>query len=140
MLVYVAEPLFTPGEREYAEKIDKILRDAGFDTYLPHRDAGLFERGKSSSRTFFEHDLKLLKECDFVFAILNGTDVDSGTAWEIGFAYANGAKIYGLLEDTRKPNLDLLNPMIVNSIEKIALNRVELKEIIEEMQNTRHIV
>ncbi len=134
MLVYVAEPLFTPGERKYAEEIDRILSKAGFKTYLPHRDAGLFERGKSSSRTFFEHDLRLLKECDFVFAILNGTDVDSGTAWEIGFAYANGAKIYGILEDTRKPNLDLLNPMIVNSIENIAQNKEELKKIIREIK------
>ena len=134
MLVYVAEPLFTPGERKYAEEIDRILSKAGFKTYLPHRDAGLFERGKSSSRTFFEHDLRLLKECDFVFAILNGTDVDSGTAWEIGYAYANGAKIYGILEDTRKPNLDLLNPMIVNSIENIAQNEEELKKIISEMK------
>jgi len=59
--------------------------------------------------------------------------VDSGTAWEIGFAYAEGKKIYGILEDTRKPSLDLLNPMIVNSIEQIATNRNELKDIINKM-------
>ncbi len=134
MLIYVAEPLFTPAERAYAEEIDKMLMGVGFETYLPHRDAGVFERGKSSSRTFFEHDLKLLRKCDFVFAILNGTDVDSGTAWEIGFAYAEGKKIYGILEDTRKPSLDLLNPMIVNSIERIATNKDELKEIINKMR------
>ncbi len=131
MKVYIAEPLFTPGERKYAEEIDELVRNLGFDTYLPHRDAGVFERGKSSSKTFFENDLKELKECAFVVAILNGTDVDSGTAWEIGYAYAMGKPVYGILEDTRKPNLDLLNPMIVNSILKIALNKEELMNVIK---------
>ncbi len=131
MKVYIAEPLFTPGERKYAEEIDELVRNLGFNTYLPHRDAGIFERGKSSSKTFFENDLKELKECAFVVAILNGTDVDSGTAWEIGYAYAMGKPVYGILEDTRKPNLDLLNPMIVNSIVKIALNKEELMNVIK---------
>ncbi|MCD6427840.1 MAG: nucleoside 2-deoxyribosyltransferase [Caldisericaceae bacterium] len=135
MKVYVAEPLFTPGERRYAEEIDALVRDLGFNTYLPHRDAGVFERGKSSSRTFFENDLKELKECAFVVAILNGTDVDSGTAWEIGYAYAIGKPVYGILEDTRKPTLDLLNPMIVNSIVKIALNKEELETTLKEIKS-----
>ncbi len=132
MLVYVAEPLFTPGERKYAEEIDAILRELGYETYLPHRDAGVFERGKSSSRKFFEHDLELLKKCDFVVAILNGTDVDSGTAWEIGYAYAQGKKIFGILEDTRKPSLDLLNPMIVNSMSEIATDKNTMIKILEK--------
>ncbi len=135
MKVYIAEPLFTPGERKYAEEIDELVRNLGFDTYLPHRDAGVFERSKSSSRTFFENDLKELKECAFVVAILNGTDVDSGTAWEIGYAYAMGKPVYGILEDTRKPNLDLLNPMIVNSIVKIALNKYKLKTTLKEIKS-----
>ncbi len=136
MLVYIAEPLFTPGDRKYAEEIDEIVRKFGFETYLPHRDAGVFIRGKSSSETFFKNDLSYLENCAFVVAILNGTDVDSGTAWEIGYAYAKGKPIYGIIEDTRKPNVDLLNPMLVNSIKKIAFSREELAEVIKKISDS----
>ena len=39
--------------------------------------------------------------CDIVFAVLDGTDVDSGTAAEIGYAYARGKKILGYRGDFR---------------------------------------
>lgn len=38
---------------------------------------------------------------DAVLAILDGVDVDSGTAAEIGYAYALGKKVYGLRTDFR---------------------------------------
>ena len=47
-----------------------------------------------------------------MIAVINGADIDSGTSWEIGFAYSKGIKIYGILEDTRKLSTNLLNPMI----------------------------
>jgi len=39
--------------------------------------------------------------CDGMVAILDGVDVDSGTASEIGFAFAQGKRIYGLRTDFR---------------------------------------
>ncbi|CAN5601544.1 nucleoside 2-deoxyribosyltransferase [soil metagenome] len=38
---------------------------------------------------------------DGVVAVLDGVDVDSGTASEIGFAFAKGKRIYGLRTDFR---------------------------------------
>jgi nucleoside 2-deoxyribosyltransferase len=38
---------------------------------------------------------------DGVVAILDGVDVDSGTAGEIGYAFAKGKRIYGLRTDFR---------------------------------------
>src|SRR5688500_17150549 len=38
---------------------------------------------------------------DLVVAVLDGTDVDSGTASEIGFAYAQGKPVVGLRTDFR---------------------------------------
>lgn len=37
--------------------------------------------------------------CSSAFAVLDGVDVDSGTAWEIGYAYARGKPIIGLRTD-----------------------------------------
>lgn len=52
-----------------------------------------------------------------VIAVLNGTDVDSGTSWEMGFAFGLHKPIIGYLDDIRigEPERQL-NPMILNSI------------------------
>ncbi|MDQ3540451.1 MAG: nucleoside 2-deoxyribosyltransferase, partial [Chloroflexota bacterium] len=39
--------------------------------------------------------------CDALFAVLDGVDVDSGTASEIGYAFARGKICYGLRTDFR---------------------------------------
>lgn len=47
-------------------------------------------------------NVQLLNAADGVLAILDGTDVDSGTAAEIGFAAARGLPVVGLRTDTRQ--------------------------------------
>jgi nucleoside 2-deoxyribosyltransferase len=42
-----------------------------------------------------------IREADGVVAILDGVDVDSGTAAEVGYAYALGKRIFGLRTDFR---------------------------------------
>jgi nucleoside 2-deoxyribosyltransferase len=42
-----------------------------------------------------------IDRCDLVFAVLDGTDVDSGTAAEIGYAFAKAKKIIGYRGDFR---------------------------------------
>jgi nucleoside 2-deoxyribosyltransferase len=42
-----------------------------------------------------------IRACDLVVAVLDGVDVDSGTASEIGFAYGLGKRSYGLRTDMR---------------------------------------
>lgn len=42
-----------------------------------------------------------IDKSDAVLAILDGVDVDSGTAAEIGYAYAKGKRVYGLRTDFR---------------------------------------
>src|ERR1051325_4485539 len=42
-----------------------------------------------------------IDRCDAVFAILDGVDVDSGTASEIGYAFARGKPILGYRGDCR---------------------------------------
>jgi nucleoside 2-deoxyribosyltransferase len=43
----------------------------------------------------------LIEACDVVFAVLDGVDVDSGTAAEIGYAFARGKPILGYRGDFR---------------------------------------
>jgi nucleoside 2-deoxyribosyltransferase len=46
-------------------------------------------------------DIKALNKADIIVASLNGTDVDSGTSFELGYAFAKGKKIFGLHTDFR---------------------------------------
>lgn len=42
-----------------------------------------------------------LEACYIVVALLDGTRVDDGPAWELGFAYAKGIPVVGIRTDTR---------------------------------------
>lgn len=44
---------------------------------------------------------RLIDECDVIFAVLDGTDVDSGTATEIGYGFARQKPILGYRGDFR---------------------------------------
>ena len=48
-----------------------------------------------------EKNAERIREADGMVAVLDGVDVDSGTAAEIGYAYALGKRIYGLRTDFR---------------------------------------
>ena len=91
-LIYIAGPLFDPGERWYLEQVDAVCRAAGYDTYLPHRDGGLKAGPDTDFGAIFAADLAALTRAGLVVAVWNGPDVDSGTAWEIGFAYRAGCR------------------------------------------------
>ncbi len=43
----------------------------------------------------------MIDEADILIAVLDGVDVDSGTASEIGYAYAKNKKVYGYRGDFR---------------------------------------
>lgn len=131
--VYIGGPLFTEGDRKLLEDIDRLCTRVGLQTYLPHRDAGLFERGTKSSRRFFLGDLSKLDEVDLIIAVLNGIEVDSGTSFEMGYAHAKETPIIGYVNDTRiyDPQ-NQLNPMIMNSLHSLTHNLQELEEVLHE--------
>lgn len=47
-------------------------------------------------------NLLAIDDSDGVFAVLDGVDVDSGTASEIGYAFAKGKRIMGYRNDFRR--------------------------------------
>jgi nucleoside 2-deoxyribosyltransferase len=104
-LVYVAGPLFSEAERGFLESMVNTLAkssdlDAKSDFFLPHRDGG--ELGKGSKRTdIFRLDMQRVDSARIVVALLDGQDVDSGTCIELGYAYAKGKKIFGIITDFR---------------------------------------
>ena len=41
--IYVAGPLCEEEGRKFLEKIERLCKELGFETFLPHRDAGLYK-------------------------------------------------------------------------------------------------
>ena len=102
---YIAGPLFDDHEREYLEKIAKIVESYGISTFVPHRDAGLVTGDFTFEKKVkvFDVDVEYLEPADIVIALLTGRDVDSGTAAEIGYAYKAGKRLIGISANTIKP-------------------------------------
>ncbi|HJJ50606.1 MAG TPA: nucleoside 2-deoxyribosyltransferase [Methanocorpusculum sp.] len=101
--IYLASPLFSEGERRYNTYLAEILRRNYFSVYLPQEfDDTAESRGLNRERAIYEKNIAELKKADIVVGIIDGSDVDSGTAWEMGHAFACGKRIIALRTDFRK--------------------------------------
>jgi nucleoside 2-deoxyribosyltransferase len=115
--VYVASPLgfALPSRIFYARTLLPALRGNGLQISDPWHvsdiDRALMNpSGTLSQRTEALTDFnrrvgrrneRMIRACNGVFAVLDGSDVDSGTASEIGFAAALGKPIVGWRSDMR---------------------------------------
>ncbi len=90
MKIYFAGPLFTPYERDYISKSAVKLREHGIDPFVPHESPKeeLPEDTRSRAKRCFDNDFGGIHEANAMLAIINGTEVDDGTACEIGIFYA----------------------------------------------------
>ena len=136
MKAYVAGPLFDEGERWFIERVDALVAEEGFDTFLPHRDNP--PKDESNVCAIFENDKHAIDECDVVVANLNGVITDDGTAWELGYAYARGKYIIGLHTDWRKRfEHEVVNLMMECSIDRLVRTLDELRASLREWQAGR---
>jgi nucleoside 2-deoxyribosyltransferase len=125
--VYVAGPLFDEGERWFIEKVDQLISDLGFETFLPHRDNP--PKNKENVKQIFQNDRQAIDDCDLVVANLNGITTDDGTAWEIGYAFAKGKYLVGLHTDWRSRfQHEVVNLMIETSLNTMTRSFEELTQ------------
>jgi nucleoside 2-deoxyribosyltransferase len=101
MRAYIAGPLFNQGERWFDEQIEGCAAELGLETFLPHRDTMELLPIERSMDAIFKTDIRGLDESAIVIANLNGITTDPGTAWELGYAYAKGKHLIGVLTDMR---------------------------------------
>ena len=125
--VYIAGPLFNSHEKHYLEKISQLLEDNGFACFLPHRDQrGVSEKEleqpimtASTKEKIFNNDLTALEDSDLTVALLTGQDIDSGTAAEIGFSYANNKPVIAITASDRRFRNLFVEGMISKTIDEI---------------------
>ncbi len=116
-MVYLASPLgFSEATWAYMEQLEQAIKGAGHDLINPFRLFGpeVFismskmkdEKGRKAALVKLNNQVagvnaESIKQCEILVAVLDGPDVDSGTASEVGYAYGLGKKIIGLRSDIR---------------------------------------
>ena len=84
MKIYMAGPLFSTAELAFNRRLASLLREKGHDVFLPQEH----EQRKDMPAAIFASDVRGLDWAEAVVACLDGADPDSGTCWELGYAYA----------------------------------------------------
>jgi nucleoside 2-deoxyribosyltransferase len=136
--IYLAGPLFSSAKqawlRETKDHIERTIPALSvvwpFDLF---DQAEIARWGEEAPRRVMENCRDALASCDMVVALLDGPQVDDGTAWEIGFAHARGIPVVGIRTDFRRagdvPGA-LVNAMIHGSCSGIATNMEELLHLL----------
>lgn len=123
--IYLASPFFNDEEIKRMNEVKDVLREKGLNVFAPfeNQNKHLEFASKEWRKATFGSDVQHIDWCDVVVAIISqGNYDDSGTAWELGYAYA-----------TKKPiilvNLtgEVINLMIADSLHALITSCDELK-------------
>ena len=96
MKLYIAGPdVFRPDAPAWAEAIRALCRRAGHQALIP------LDGVETTAQGIYRNNLKLIDAADVVLANLNpfrGSEPDSGTCVEIGYALALGKTVIGYVD------------------------------------------
>ena len=145
--IYFAGPLFSEAERDWIRstisKIESLAAQHGIKTEIifPYdliTQDEIDRLGANAKVEIFSRCKSHLDDADIVIALLDGSQVDDGTAWEIGYFYAKKSpeqKIIGIRTDFRRAGESegaVVNAMIECSCDLIVRSREELMEVVCE--------
>jgi len=95
-LIYLSASLFSVAERDFNRRLGGALTKAGHEVILPQD----FDQ-QGDQDDIFEKNTAAMRRADLILAVVDGPDVDSGVAWEMGFAYALNLPVAALRTDFR---------------------------------------
>lgn len=109
MKAYLANGLFSLGDRLVNEQLAVAIREAvpGIELYVPQENDAINDKtAYADSLAIAQADLEMLQNSDVLVAVLDGVEIDSGVAAEIGaFAMLN-RPIVGVFTDVRQQGRD----------------------------------
>lgn len=134
--IYLSGPIFSQAEIKWAGRV-KGLIEVSFasrvDVIWPH------EIASGPPENIFLQNLQALDKCPIVVAILDGPQVDDGTAWEVGYQYARGGRVIGIRTDFRNAGeapwsranamVEFSCVCIVTSLDQLLLKLREMLEV-----------
>jgi nucleoside 2-deoxyribosyltransferase len=98
---YLASPFFSLGQRWLVDEARRGLFELGIDVLSPVHDIG-----RGVAEEVAPADLQAIKNCDRMFAVLDG--LDSGTLFEVGYARANQVPVYALAQSVSAEDLKMV--------------------------------
>ena len=119
--------MFNAHERSYLELIAAELEGRGYNCFLPHSDqSGIDDSelegtnlNQGTKDKIFNADLTALKAADLTVALITGQDIDSGTAAEIGFTYAEDRPIIAITAYERRFRNLFVDGMISKTVNDV---------------------
>jgi len=115
--VYLAAPLFSEAECDFNRRLRDNIIDRGFRVFLPQEDSNNIKDVTNRQEIIFRKNCAAIDNSDIIVTVIDGADVDSGTAWEIGYAYSKGKTILGVRTDFRTLGIEgRVNLMIERSL------------------------
>jgi len=145
MKIYFAGPLFSEAEREWIrstiKKIESLAAQRGIkvEIIFPYdliTQSEIDSLGAKAKLEIFSRCKSHLDDADIVIALLDGSQVDDGTAWEIGYFYAKKSaeqKIIGIRTDFRRAGESegaVVNAMIECACDWLVRTREELMDTV----------
>lgn len=114
MRIYLAAPFFTTPQLEIVQKLEALLRDTTHEWYSPRSEGTLVnmshEERAAQKSYIFQSNVSRLTWCEAILAVVDGRD--TGTTWELGYAFAEQKWIFTYTEEGFG-----LNVMIQQSVE-----------------------
>ncbi len=129
--IYLSGPLFSRGEIAWGQRVKSFLEDRlpGVQIIWPHELSSC----QAGPGQIFDINQKALNDADLMVAMLDGPQVDDGTAWEIGYFFSQGKSILGLRTDLRRAgetDSSRVNLMIECSCQAVASSLDDLAAIL----------
>jgi len=130
--LYLAAPLFSRAEKLYNISLFELLTSYFFEVYLPqevgddthHRD--LEEHGR-----IFRTHVQALDSADAVVAVIDGADADSGTSWEMGYAYSRGKPVYSIRTDFRMSGMKERVNLMLEQSSSVVTGELDLLKVLK---------
>ena len=135
MRIYFAASLFTQVERKWNRQLAEALTRLmpGLDIVMPQdfKTAGKYNDAKHYG-ALFRMCVDGVESSDAVLAIIDGAEVDSGVAWEMGYAYARGKPVIGVRTDFRPGAEHGVNIMVSRSC-RYLIREFSFQEDVEQL-------
>ena len=101
-MIYIAGPFFTDKEKAFLKIVIESVKEMfpNEELFIPMEH--FIPNGENLSNNewaeaVFKMDVEALNKCDRVVAAYLGLRSDTGTAWEIGYAYAKNIPVHLIL-------------------------------------------
>lgn len=129
--VYLAAPLFSAAERRFNEHLRDLLEKHLFSVFLPQEageDSG--HRDEESQKRIFSQCCEEISRSDLVVAVIDGADADSGTSFEMGYAFAKGIPVISLRTDFRRAGIHECVNLMLEQSSRVVRSEEELVEVL----------